>query len=594
MGKNYLKMSGIIALFAIILVANSQTVSNNGNATFSAESVSFNGMKHIVLQKQNTNSTNQAFLGQEDFRDDNTIYVIRSDFKLTRNVVIPQGCILQFDGGSISGKYTLTGTNTSVDASLVRIFGEDVNIEGAWNVPTSYPEWFGAKGDGITDDAGAIQKAFSLNCPVYLQNKIYGVKKSIRLVEATTITGCSSESNVNPGSVSKSTQDYKAPSGCVKALASINSVFLIDGISVAIKNIAIDGNNKLAYSGIGQDRKNYKSRILIDNCDIYNCKYGISTALYLSEISNTTCHQCEVGFHNESGTGATMTSLSFTRNFSKNCKTGYHLVGLIYSNMLNNACDRCENGVILKRVRCCNFISNGFEIVKNVYTLSDYCDALEFNGVYGGALENGAKMFFTDSSFYGKFSIKDVKLLILSKIESLLYITGNPESSRHCIVHIDNSVNKFLCKGSGNYSIVENEKNLLKSMNFVPFSENTENINRIGNKHLYEIGNGSYFIEGFSASKGSRTKLIYELSEITLEPGEYLFGGFIISDNDIDEKISCVISKGRFTNNTIATTRHGVGAFILKEKTKIYMSLYLNRTAKVPDLLIAPYITKVN
>ena len=177
-----------------------------------------------------------------------------------------------------------------------------------------------------------------------------------------------------------------------------------------------------------------------------------------------------------------MTSLTIQRNFAKNCDTGYKYVKLIYSNFLNNACDRCANGVVLSKVRCCNFLSNGFEYVKKLYILSDYCDAIEFNGVYGGAVEEGGNVFFTDENFYGDFSVRNVKMLYLSKIESMIQITGNKEVTKHCIVHVDKSVNKFLCKGNGNYKIVEYDRNLVKSIKMVPYSRNTEDIYTMSTK----------------------------------------------------------------------------------------------------------------
>lgn len=595
-----LKMVAIISLLALLFVANSQTGSTVTRPEYESSLFSepdngpYNGMGRIVLTKNKSDNNSRPILSQEDFKYTNTVYVFKYDFNLANDIILPDGCVLQFEGGSISGKHTIKGTNTSINSPLVKILSDEIKIAGTWNVPVSYPEWFGAKGDGKADDSDAIQKAFCLNCPVYLQCKVYGVSKPIKLVEATTISSSVSEHNVNPHAVSNSTPNYTAPRGSVKALKRIDGVFYIDGISVTIRNLAIDGNNKLAQSGIGQERTKYKSRVIIDNCYIYNCKYGMSTNLYLSEITNNTCHHCDVGFHNESGTGASMTSLTVTRNYAKNCSIGYNFTGLLYSNMSNNACDRCQDGVRLSRVRCCNFLANGFEDVKNVYTLTDYCEALEFDGVVGGALREGARLFYTDSSFYGEFSVKNVKLLFLPKFDSMIYITGNKEDTKYCIVHIDRSVNKFLCKGWGKYKIVEYEKNLIDKVSLKVYSGNNESLTHSGKTHVYKIGNGAHFIEGFNTLKGSRSKLIFELAEITLEPGEYLFSGFVISDQDIQEGVSCVISTGQFTNNTLASTRHNTGFFNLEEKTTIHMSLYLNKTSTVPSMIIAPYICKVN
>lgn len=591
---------GIVLILALLSLSIDTHAQNNSPVTNSPSiNQSFNGMEYIVLAKNNTNrQVSKPILFQSDFPKSNAVYVLRYDYALGEDIEMPEGCVLQFEGGSISGKHKITGSYTSINAFLVKIFDADVLISGTWNLHVAYPEWFGAKGDGINDDADAIQKAFELHCPVYLQSKIYGVGRAINLVDASTITSCVSELNVNPGSLSFSTPNYSPQQGCIKVLTKLAGVLVVNGSGVTIRNIAINGNNKLADCGIGQDRERYKSRVIIDNCYIYDCQKGISTALYLSEIANNTCHKCDIGFQNESGTGATMTSLSITRNYAKNCLVGYDFSGLIYSNMLNNACDKCEKGVILNRVRCCNFLSNGFENVEKLYVLTDYCDAIEFNGVYG-VMKDGSVGFFTDQTFYGDFTVKNFKLLHLAKIESLIHISGNTEPTKHCIVHIDRTVNKFLCKGEGKYSIVEMEKNLIDSIHMIPYSENTEeliasDVKRSSKKQVFEIGNGAYFIDEFATSKKNDTKLIYELCDITLEPGEYNYGGFVISDNDIKEGINCVISEGRFTNKTISSTRHSSGCFSIDKKTTIYMNLYIRKIASVPNLIIAPYIVKVN
>ncbi len=45
----------------------------------------------------------------EQVTEPNCIYVIKWDFELSNDVVIPKNCILKFDGGSISGNYTISG-----------------------------------------------------------------------------------------------------------------------------------------------------------------------------------------------------------------------------------------------------------------------------------------------------------------------------------------------------------------------------------------------------------------------------------------------------------------------------------------------------
>lgn len=71
----------------------------------------------------------------------NQVYVVENDFDLDEDtVVLPKGCYLDFKGGTLRNG-VLRGMLTN---EYIR------------------PEWFGAKGDGITDDFAAIQIAMGI------------------------------------------------------------------------------------------------------------------------------------------------------------------------------------------------------------------------------------------------------------------------------------------------------------------------------------------------------------------------------------------------------------------------------------------------
>ena len=106
----------------------------------------------------------QGVLYQTDFPSENTTYVVRYDFTLGEDITVPANCILEFDRGSISGAYTITGNNTGIHAGLVKIFNTNVTLAGSWNVTEVYPEWFGAKGDGVNEDYTFVQKAIDVSC----------------------------------------------------------------------------------------------------------------------------------------------------------------------------------------------------------------------------------------------------------------------------------------------------------------------------------------------------------------------------------------------------------------------------------------------
>lgn len=98
----------------------------------SGEQVEINDMYPRVVSKL-----------QNKFNKPNTIYKVTKDLDLNHCVLtIPEGCTLQFDGGSISNG-SLSGNFTKIIAnSPTVIFGQYIHIEGSWDIADIYDEWF--------------------------------------------------------------------------------------------------------------------------------------------------------------------------------------------------------------------------------------------------------------------------------------------------------------------------------------------------------------------------------------------------------------------------------------------------------------------
>lgn len=119
----------------------------------------FSGMGRVYLRKNIIASKN--VLTQAMVNSAKTRYIIQYDYDLDgETITVPEGCILDFQGGSISNG-TVTGSNTKIFAGLQTIFNS-VIFAGKFNIKEAYSEWFGAIPDGVHDCSSHIQSALYL------------------------------------------------------------------------------------------------------------------------------------------------------------------------------------------------------------------------------------------------------------------------------------------------------------------------------------------------------------------------------------------------------------------------------------------------
>lgn len=118
--------------------------------------------KTIILKKNLVNGVNT--LMQEMMSATNTKYVIKYDYVLGENITIPDNCVLEFDGGSISSdSYSIGGT----------ILNE-----------TIYSKWFG-NGDCLVKSLNRLN-GYNI---VVLENKVFEVTVPISIVQPCIIYG---------------------------------------------------------------------------------------------------------------------------------------------------------------------------------------------------------------------------------------------------------------------------------------------------------------------------------------------------------------------------------------------------------------------
>lgn len=91
-------------------------------------------------------SPNSKVLTQSMFVQTNTIYVINGVFSLKENITIPDGCTIQFDGGTIRNG-AITFKNTFIDAGYESVF-ENVSFKGTIRNESFNAIWIKAKDIG--------------------------------------------------------------------------------------------------------------------------------------------------------------------------------------------------------------------------------------------------------------------------------------------------------------------------------------------------------------------------------------------------------------------------------------------------------------
>lgn len=101
-------------------------------------SLVFSGLGKTYLRKNiqevidGSETVTRNILTQEMISESNTIYIIQYDYTLNEDITVPENCILEFDGGSLSGSYQLNLNNCQIKAPNICIF-KGVNLTGTNN-----------------------------------------------------------------------------------------------------------------------------------------------------------------------------------------------------------------------------------------------------------------------------------------------------------------------------------------------------------------------------------------------------------------------------------------------------------------------------
>lgn len=142
------------------------------------------GLGRVYLRKNIVSSINKNILTQDMIKKTNTQYIIQYDYDLGgETITVPEGCVLQFEGGSLSNG-TLYGNSTLIHADSGRYIFDSISFIGNFKNGCFYADWFGCAdvedcSDNLQWAIDAAQKVSVKN--VVLSNKTYNISKTIKV-----------------------------------------------------------------------------------------------------------------------------------------------------------------------------------------------------------------------------------------------------------------------------------------------------------------------------------------------------------------------------------------------------------------------------
>lgn len=319
--------------------------------------------KTIILKKNLVNGVNT--LTQEMMSAQNTKYVVKYDYVLSENITVSANCILEFDGGSISGAYTITGNNTGINAGLVKIFNTNITLDGSWNVAESYPEWFGAAPSINSSDA--IKKCIECFNKIRFSRYGYIVEKEISFnsLNAKEICGFVLSRGVN------GTNEYTLIASNNFIGSSIISINSGSGLKFANLKIKGLGKQENGINGITLGDNTYS--IVFEYCTINFCGKGFN----IGRCWNLSFIHCifNQNFFSIYTTG-TMTSSSFIDCvFYTSERALYFNGGVVYSSIIDCGFDGCTRGISVYSECSINIINCGWEGYSEYGILGQNVDA---------------------------------------------------------------------------------------------------------------------------------------------------------------------------------------------------------------------------
>lgn len=342
----------------------------------------YSGMGRKILRKNMVNGVN--VLTQKMMSCPNTVYVITYDYSLRgQEITVPDNCVLQFEGGSISSG-TIIGNNTNIVYNSHSIFSNILG-KGTFNYFDIIPELFGysSGNDSLKSIQQAVDFAYSIGInEVKLLPKVYLINYTIKVPSQFTFGGiieaANSEYNESMTIIRPTAQvpvieliSNKETFKDAASLINIHDLYIYPSSvgSIGIYGIYFNGESRETMFGVGRLKF---QRLFIRGCEygIYLKPTGYSSVAFL-EWDNVYTVYSKIGVRVEGLAMSGHNNSWMNQNIYRNCCfTDNYLGGFYVSNVHSMQTNKFLN---------CTFERNGTK-----YTQED----VDNTGLFGIRLYN--------------------------------------------------------------------------------------------------------------------------------------------------------------------------------------------------------------